>query len=68
MEGTSATPQQVEEAVQVNTESRLRALKIGLLIMAGLALLAIIPAGGLPNYLPGEIPSDEPASQRERST
>jgi hypothetical protein len=27
--------------------------------MAGLALIAIIPAGRLPNYLPGEIPSDE---------
>jgi MFS family permease len=68
MEGTSAMPQQVAEAVQVNTEARLRALKIGFLIMAGLALLAIIPAGGLPNYLPGEIPGDEPAGQRERST
>ena len=31
MEGTTATPQQVEEAVRVNTEARLRALKIGLL-------------------------------------
>src|SRR4029077_18882595 len=60
MEGTTATPQQVEEAVRVNTEARLRALKIGLLIMAGLALLAIIPAGRLPNYLPSEIPSDAP--------
>lgn len=60
MESTTATPQQVEEAVRLNTEARLRALKIGLLLMAGLALLAIIPAGRLPNYLPGEIPSDEP--------
>jgi hypothetical protein len=34
-------------------------LKIGLLIMTGLALLAVIPTGRLPNYLPGEIPSDE---------
>ncbi len=59
LEGTTATPQQVEEAVQVNTEARLRALKIGLLIMAGLSLLAIFPAGRLPNYLPGEIPSDD---------
>ncbi len=58
MEGTTATPQQVEEAVQVNTEARLRALKIGLLIMAGLAMLAIFPASRLPNYRPGEIPSD----------
>ncbi|WP_028348582.1 MFS transporter [Bradyrhizobium murdochi] len=68
MESTTATPQQVEEAVRVNTEARLRALKIGLLIMAGLALLAIIPAGRLPNYLPGEIPSDAPTGDRARST
>jgi hypothetical protein len=36
--------------------------------MAGLALLAIIPAGGLPNYLPGEIPSDAPTGNRVRSS
>jgi MFS family permease len=60
MEGTTATPAQVEEAVQINTDARLRALKIGLLIMAGLALLSIIPAGRLPNYVPGEIPADDP--------
>jgi MFS family permease len=68
MEGTTATPQQVQEAVRVNTEARLRALKIGLLIMAGLALLAIVPAGRLPNYLPGEIPSDAPTGNRVRSS
>lgn len=56
--GTNATQAQVAEAVRVNTEARLRALKIGLLIMAGLALLAIIPAGRLPNYLPGTVPDD----------
>jgi predicted MFS family arabinose efflux permease len=60
IEGTAATPEQVEEAVRVNTEARLRALKIGLLIMAGLALLSIIPASRLPNYIPGEIPSGPP--------
>jgi predicted MFS family arabinose efflux permease len=58
LERTSATPAQVDEAVRINTGSRLRALKIGLLIMAGLAFLTIIPAGRLPNYLPGELPSD----------
>ena len=66
MEGTTATPLQVEEAVRVNTEARLRALKIGLLIMAGLALLAIFPAGRLPNYRPGDIPADD-ANSRPRS-
>ena len=60
MQGTTATPEQVAEAVRVNTESRLLALKIGLLLMAGVALLAIFPAGRLPNYRPGEIPSRPP--------
>jgi hypothetical protein len=64
LERTTATPQQVVEAVRVNTEARLRALKIGLLILAAVALLAIIPAGRLPNYLPGEIPSDEPPARQ----
>jgi MFS family permease len=58
MQGTTATPEQVEEAVRINTESRLRALKIGLLIMAGVALIAIFPASRLPDYRPGEIPHD----------
>jgi hypothetical protein len=65
MERTTATPEQVEEAVRINTESRLRALKIGLLIMAGLAALTIIPAGRLPNYRPGEIPATPPMPSAE---
>lgn len=60
---TTATPAQVTEAVRVNTEARLRALKIGLLIMAGLALLSIIPASRLPDYRPGEMPSDPPQAK-----
>jgi len=60
LSNTTATPAQVTEAVRVNTEARLRALKIGLLIMAGLALISIIPASRLPNYRPGELPADPP--------
>lgn len=55
---TSATPEQVAEAVRVNEEARLRALKFGLLIMSMLSLLAIFPASRLPDYLPGELTSD----------
>jgi MFS family permease len=65
MAGTTATPEQVEEAVRINTEARLRALKIGLLIMAGLAALTIVPAGRLPNYRPGEIPANPPPPSAE---
>ena len=57
MARTTATPAQVEEAVRVNTEARLQALKIGLLIMACVALLAIIPASRACRTTgPGEIP------------
>jgi len=67
LEGTTATPAQVEEAVRVNTEARFRALKIGLLVLAGLAFLSIIPAGWLPNYVPAEIPEDNPTRVQARS-
>lgn len=62
--GTSASLAQVAEAVRVNTESRLFALKIALLILAGLAMLAIFPASRLPNYIPGEIPEDSKGAGR----
>lgn len=55
---TTATPEQVKEAVRINSEARLRALKIGFLVMSGLSLLALIPSGWLPNYKPGEIPPE----------
>src|SRR5690606_29363332 len=60
MARTGAAPEVVEEATRVNTEARLRALKIGLLIMGLIAALAIFPASRLPNYKPEEIP-DGPA-------
>src|SRR5262249_2787705 len=65
--GTTATPEQVAEAVRVNTEARLRALKIGLLVMAGLAFLTIIPAGRLPDYRPGELPDPEAENRKSPS-
>jgi hypothetical protein len=64
MQDTTATPDQVEEAVRINVESRLRALKIGLLMMACVALLAIVPAGRLPDYKPGELPREPPPAPR----
>ncbi len=57
---TNASPEQVAEAVRVNSESRLRALKIGLLLMSLVAMLAIFPASKLPDYIPGEIPDLTP--------
>ncbi|MCU0984097.1 MAG: MFS transporter [Acetobacteraceae bacterium] len=57
MARTGADAAQVAEAVRVNQESRIQAIKIGLLLMAGVAFLAIIPAGRLPGYKPGEMPA-----------
>lgn len=66
MARTGASAAQVAEAVAVNQESRIQALKIGLLLMAAVSFLAIIPAGKLPNYRPGEMPAHPaPASPEE---
>lgn len=56
---TDATEEQVAYAVQLNEEERLRALKTGLLILAGISAMAILPASRLPRYRPHEIPADQ---------
>ena len=48
---TTATQEQIDEAVAINQESRLRALKASFLILAGIALLAIFPATRLPKSI-----------------
>ncbi len=63
---TSANPEQLAEALRINAEARIRALKIGFLCLSGLALLALVPCLWLPNYRPGEIPSDRPPGQPRR--
>ena len=62
LEGTDATPEQVDAAVAVNEESRLGTLKLGLLILAGISALAILPASRLPRYKPDEIPDPAPTA------
>lgn len=52
---TTASPAQVDAAVAVNEEVRLRTLKLGLLILGGVSALAIVPASRLPGYKPGEL-------------
>ncbi len=61
LERTTATSEQVEAAIALNEEQRLRTLKIGFLILAGLSAVAALPASRLPKYRPEEIP--EPDSQ-----
>ncbi len=62
LRATDATPSQVAELVAINAASRLRALKATFLILAGISLLAVFPAGGLPGYVPGEVPAERAES------
>jgi MFS family permease len=63
LERTSATPDQVAEAVAINEEARLRALRGSFLIVAGIALLSIYPASRLPKYVPGELSAEDIVSE-----
>jgi MFS family permease len=62
LEETDATAEQVEAAVELNADARLGTLRLGLLILAGISALAILPASRLPGYKPDEIPDPAPAS------
>jgi MFS family permease len=60
---TSATPEQVEEAVAINEDARLGALRASFLIVAGISLLSIFPAARLPRYVPDELSADDIVSE-----
>jgi MFS family permease len=62
---TTATAEQVDEAVGINVDARLQALKASFLVLAGIALLAIFPAAALPRRLT-DVAEDqaEPPSKR----
>lgn len=68
MAQTSATPEQVVEAVSINETARLRALRASFLILGALALLAIFPAMGLPDYSPGDEPPPAPEAKPHART
>ncbi|MFF1879313.1 MFS transporter [Leifsonia sp. NPDC058230] len=62
---TDATPQQVDAAVAVNEDARLQALNISLLGLAGIALLAIVPAGRMPGMRKDDLPEQLEPSDPE---
>ncbi|MDQ0645930.1 putative MFS family arabinose efflux permease [Microbacterium natoriense] len=59
-EETEATTAQIDAAVAINEEQRLRTLKLGFLVLAGISLAAALPASRLPRYRPEEIPDPSP--------
>jgi len=60
---TDASPEQIDAAVAINEEERLRTLRMGFLVLAGLSLVAALPASRLPRYTPEEIPDPSPAGE-----
>jgi MFS family permease len=62
---SAATPAQVEKAVAINEDARLRALRASFLIVGAISLLAIFPASRLPRYAPGELSAEDIVSEAE---
>jgi hypothetical protein len=61
----------VEEAVAINEDARVRALRASFLIVAGISLLSIFPAARLPKSVRGELSAEDIVSEakpRERAT
>jgi predicted deacetylase len=52
LKSTTATPEQVTEAMRINEDARLRALKIAFLALGAVSLLAVFPSRQLPDYRP----------------
>lgn len=59
LEQTTASSEQIVDALAVNEAARLRALKVAFFVLGSLALLSILPCGRLPDYRPGEIPDED---------
>jgi hypothetical protein len=48
--GTTASPRQVNEALNINSEARLYSLKMAILFLAFIAALMVLPVRGLPGF------------------
>lgn len=56
---TSATPAEIEAAVEVLTDARLDSLQLTLMLLAALALLALVPAGGMPDFREPDLTAED---------
>ncbi len=63
---TSATPAQVAEAVAINADARLRAIRASFLIVGAISVLAIFPAARLPKYVPAELSAEDIVNEDAR--
>jgi MFS family permease len=65
-ERTTATPEQITVAVDEFTKSRLAALRITLLVLGGLAALAIVPARRMPGFQKEDLFVGYPESEKAK--
>lgn len=56
---TSASPAEVDAAVVVLEDARLDSLQLTLMLLAALALLALVPAGGIPDFRQPDLTVDD---------
>jgi hypothetical protein len=59
--------EQIEEALRINTNARLAALRTSLAVLAVLALFGMFPAAKLPRYGAGDVPSASASPIPQRS-
>ncbi len=62
---TSVAEGQVDEAVAINADARLRALRATFLLLAAISLLALIPSTKLPNYKPGQLSAEDIVAEKK---
>jgi MFS family permease len=62
---TAATPAEVDEAVGINEQVRLQALRATFLLLAAISLLAAVPSYKLPNYKPGDLSADDIVGEKK---
>jgi len=62
---TSVPSEQVDEAIAINADARLRALRATFLLLAAISLLALIPSTRLPNYKPGELSAADIVAEKK---
>jgi MFS family permease len=62
---TSITPEQVDEAVRINADGRLRALRATFLLLAAVSLLSLIPATKLPDYKPETLSAEDIVAEKQ---
>jgi hypothetical protein len=64
---TPATRPQVEQAVAINERARRHALQASFLVVAGISLLAILPAARLPSYVAGELSAEDIVNETDET-